>query len=249
MNYKTIILALTATLVFNLISFSQPRTILQFIGGYSIPMGDMKGRFDDNRLIYKNNADSNTYFLQNGYNFGLIIKNAPFRKNINLKITGGITYNYFSQKHDYSNASFQPFIVTYNQRIFTIALGGEYAFMTKRSKINPFAGAEITANFFSGQYVETYDSSNTSNTKTLNPTSRFGIQFNGGVDFVLGQRAGVVVGAKYNMANLVGRNSQGDTQSNYSLNDKDAVISGVSYHSRNIFYLQLYVGLSVYLGI
>jgi hypothetical protein len=249
MKYKIIILTLLGNLIFNSSVFSQPRTTIQFVGGYSIPMGDMKGKFDDNRLIFNKNADSNTYYLQNGFNFGLIIKNSPFRKFPDFRITGGIAYNYFSQNKDYSNASFQPFILNYNLRFFTISLGGEYAFMNKRSKINPFAGAEFTANFYSSTYQQTFDSTSTVAVRTFNSTTRFGVQFNGGVDIVLGQRAGLVIGAKYNMANLIGKNSQGDNTSTYSLNDKAAVINGVQYYTRNTFYLQLYLGLSVYLGI
>lgn len=247
MRYKLIFSALTVIFLISGTISSQPRTSIHFTGGYSIPLGDMKGKFDDNRAIYTNNADSNTYFLQNGFNFGLNFKHSPFRKALGFKILGGLNYNYFSQNKDYS-ADTSPVIIKYNLRVFTLSIGAEYAYMTKKSKVNPFIGAEFTANFFSGAYSETYNTGDPV-VHTFNPTSRYGVQFSGGIDFVLGQRVGVIAGVKYNLANLIGRESVGDTQNTYNLNDADAVIKGVKYHNRNISYLQIYLGFSIYLGV
>src|ERR1700716_502834 len=129
MRYKTFFLA-AAFFFISTVIFSQPRTTMHFTGGYSIPLGDMKGKFDDNRAIFTNNADSNTYFLQNGFNFGLNFSYSPFRKFTNFKITDGLNYNRFSQNKDYSSDT-SPVIIKYNLRIFTLSVGAMYAYMTK----------------------------------------------------------------------------------------------------------------------
>ena len=247
MLFKQIFLAVCGLLIISSAVYSQPQTTMQFVGGYSIPLGEMKGKFDDNRAIFTNNADSNTYFLQNGFNFGLNFSHSPFKKLMSFKILGGINYNRFSQNKDYSSDT-SPVIINYNLRIFTLSIGVEYAYLTKRSKINPFASAEFSANFYSGSLTSTFNSG-TPVVSSFNPTSRYGLQLGAGIDFVLGQRVGIITGVKYNMANLIGRTSLGDTQVTYNLNDADATIKGVKYHNRNTYYLQIYAGFSIYLGI
>src|SRR5437773_2293090 len=219
MVYKQILLAISGILIINCIANSQPRTSIQFVGGYSIPLGVMKGKFDDNRAIFTNNADSNTYFLQNGFNFGLNFTHSPFRKFTNFKLLGGINYNRFSQNKDYSSDT-SPVIIKYNLRIFTLSIGAQYSYQTKRSKVNPFVSAEFTVNFYSGVLEATFNTG-TPEVSNFNPTSRYGLQLGGGIDFVLGQRVGIITGVKYNMANLIGRQSLGDTGNTYNLNDAD----------------------------
>ena len=246
MLFKQIFLAVYGLLIISSAVYSQPRTTMQFVGGYSIPLGELKGKFDDNRAIYNRNADSNTYYLQNGFNFGLNFTHSPFKKLMNFKILAGINYNRFSQNKDYSSDT-SPVIIKYNLRIFTLSIGAQYAYMTKRSKVNPFVSAEFSANFFSGSFEAISNSADS--LKTLNPASRYGLQLGAGIDFVLGQRVGLITGVKYNMANLIGRSSSSNTSTTYNLNDADAVIKGVQYHDRNTYYLQFYLGFSIYLGI
>src|SRR5512143_3827755 len=81
---------------------AQPASVLTFLGGYSIAMGDMKGKFGSTWDTYQTNPDSNTYFLQNGMNFGMDMKFAPY-KDTKLKIIGGVHFASFSQGAQYSN--------------------------------------------------------------------------------------------------------------------------------------------------
>lgn len=226
--------------------YSQPNTTLHFIGGYSIPMGDMKGEFGSTQATFTANADSNTYFMQNGFNFALGIKYSPY-KSRNLKIIGGISYNGFSQSKEYTEVA-DPVKVSLAMRVFTFSVGLEYSRITRTSRINPFVNAEFTANFFSGDYNETYQIADAV-TYTLKPASRFGFQFGGGVDFVLGHRLGLMLGAKYNMANLIGKESTGDVAKEYGLNDKEGIVNNVKYYTRNINFLQIYAGITLYLGL
>jgi hypothetical protein len=226
--------------------YSQPNTTLHFMGGYSIPMGDMKGDFGSTQATFTANTDSNTYFMHDGFNFGLGIKYSPY-KNRGFKILGGISYNGFSQSIEYTDIP-DPVKASLALRIFSLSAGLEYSRITRTSKINPFVNAEFTANFFSGNYNETYQIAD-GITYTLKPSSRYGFQFGGGADFVMGQRLGFMIGAKYNLANLFGKKSTGDIAREYGLNDKEEIINGVKYYNRTINYLQIYAGITLYLGL
>lgn len=226
--------------------YSQPATVVNFVGGYLAPLADMKGSFGDTPETFTVNADSNTYFLKNGINFGLNVKHSPF-KDKKLKIVGGISYNSFSRDREYPDWE-NPVNIELRQRIFTVSLGAEFQYFTRTSRVNPFAGFELTANLFSGSYTENYYVGDP-NILTLKPASRLGIQLGAGIDFALGKRLGVVTGFKYNFANLIGKNTTGDTGKEYGLNDKEAEVRGVKYLTKNIQYLQIYAGVAVFLGL
>jgi hypothetical protein len=243
---KNILILLAVSLISASSVYSQPSSMLSFLGGYSIPMGDLKGKFGSTWATYQNNADSNTYFLQDGFNFGMDMKFAPY-KDTKLKIIGGVHYTSFTQSAEYSDTAISV-IIDYGMRIFSFSIGLEYSYVTKTSKINPFVNAQFTLNLFSGNYDETYSDGNTKNL-TLKSASRFGFKFGGGVDIPLGRRLGTVVGANYNMANLIGRESTGDFGSQYSLNDKEGVVNDVPYKNKSISYLNIYVGFTLYLGL
>jgi hypothetical protein len=51
------------------------------------------------------------------------------------------------------------------------------------------------------------------------------------------------------MANLIGKESTGDFGTQYSLNDKEGVVNNTRYIDKNINYLNIYVGFSLYLGL
>ncbi len=241
------IIFLTILAVFSVnTAFSQPNTTLHFVGGYSIPMGDMKGDFGSTQATFTANADSNTYFMQNGFNFGLLLKYSPF-KNRGIKVISGIYYNGFSQSKEYTESA-DPVKVELAMRIFTFSAGVEYSRITRTSRFNPFVNAEFTANFFSGDYSETYQIADAVS-YNLKPASRFGFQFGGGMDIALGQRLGVIIGLRYNMANLIGKKSTGDVAKEYGLNDKEDVVNNVKYYDRNINFLQIYAGITLYLGL
>jgi outer membrane protein W len=95
---------------------------------------------------------------------------------------------------------------------FAVGLGVEYAFMPK-GKVNPFIGLEFTGHFFSGKTE--FDTGSTGNTATfsrdLKSASRFGAAVGFGLDFMLSKGIGVVVGAKYHLANLIGKEAPDTT--------------------------------------
>jgi len=242
---KLFFLALITLLAASEIS-AQPASVLTFLGGYSIAMGDLKGKFGSTWATYQNNPDSNTYFLQNGLNFGMDMKFAPYRDH-KFKIIGAVHFTTFSQGAQYSNDTVSVEI-NYTMRIFSFSTGAEYSYATKTSKVNPFVNTEFVLNLFSGNYDETY-STNTTKNLTLKSSVRFGLRFGGGLDIPLGRRLGAVVGFNYNLANLFGKQSSADFGSQYTLNDKEGVVNNERFANRSINYLNIYAGFSLYLGL
>lgn len=242
---KFFFLALLCLLAVSEIS-AQPASTLTFLGGYSVAMGDMKGKFGSTWQTYQNNPDSNTYFLQNGFNFGMDMKFAPYR-DTKFKIIGGVHFASFSQGAEYSDTGISVDI-SYAMRIFSFSAGVEYSYVTKTSKINPFVNGQLVLNLFSGNYDETYSNGTTKNL-TLKSSVRFGLRLGAGVDVPMGRRLGLVAGFNYNLANLIGKQSSADFGSQYTLNDKEGVVNNEKFDNRSINYLNIYLGFSLYLGL
>lgn len=217
-------------------TFSQPQLKVHLTGGYNLPMPDLKG--DLNTL-----ADSNTYMMKQGFNFGADVKYYLGKKR-NVGVTLGLGYNMFSNSADSSTASGLTSVKN-KLNAFTVGLGIEYNFMPK-GKTQPFLGAEFTGHFFSGSFEGT--SGTTTSSFTLKSASRFGIAFGGGLDFKLGKSVGAIVGAKYHMANLIGKayDSTGLGTNEYALDDKEHSMGSYTMSARNISYLQFYAGVSFF---
>lgn len=245
MKYILIIFIISLTFLSE-ISYSQPTATVQFIGGYSVPLGDYSGKFGDTRdkFLANGNPDSNTYFMRSGFNYGIFVK-VPINKKSPISIKGGIAFNIFSQSKEYTEGN-SSVTVDLKQSLLGITLGGEYNFGGRKSKIIPFLGAEIAGNFFAGKYTEDYvDSVETFN---LNAAFRLGINLVGGVDITVHNNIGILLGAKYAFANLVGKKYEADRRPYYNLNDDSYTLNNVNYPSRNITYLQIYGGMSFYFG-
>lgn len=244
MKYKLIILS--AILAISCITYSQPTAIVQFYGGYSMPLPDLKGSFGTtaNTWTGNGNPDTNTYFMKSGINYGILMK-FPIKKKSPVKIVGGIGFDVFSNSIAYNDTTGTADI-SLTQSLLGVVLGAEYCIQTKKSKINPFFGAEAMVNVFGGKLTIIYpDETKTFN---MNSTIRLGFQVGGGVDFVLHNNIGLVVGAKYTFANLIGKSYQTSIGSKYSLGDAEYELNGATYPKKNITFLHFYGGMSFYFG-
>lgn len=244
---KILILTLLLSLpLIGVTGFSQPKATVQMIVGYSLPMPDLKGNFGETRNTFTGNGnpDSNTYFMKSGLNYGLQIK-LPLGRKSNINFTGGIVFNVFKNSTEYSD-SIDNVNINLKQSILSINLGGEYTFSTKKSTVNPFIGVGISLNFITGKYTEEYI--NTTNTLNLNSAFRIGLLADAGVDLVLHNNVGILIGAKYGIANLIGKSYEEDTQTRYNLNDAEYTNSAGTYKAKSISFLQLYSGVSFYFG-
>jgi outer membrane protein W len=217
--------------------FSQPQFTIHLKGGYNLPLPDLKGDINDS-------ADRiNTFAINQGFGVGADAKYYLGKKR-NVGITLDLMYNMFSTSEDTVNG----FASNYKNKLnsFTAGLGIEYAFMPK-GKANPFIGAEFTGNFYSGN-VE-YTVAGTTQTADLNSASRFGLGIGAGVDINLSKSIGIVIGTKYHLANLIGKEFDTTfTTGKYSLNDKEYTVGTTTIKAKSISYLQLYAGVSFYLN-
>lgn len=233
-------------LLSNQYSFTQPIATVQFYAGYSAPYGDLKGTFGStfNTWTGNGNPDTNTYFMKSGINYGLSVK-FPVHKRSPIQITGGVGFDAFSNSITY-NDSGGIADISLTQTHLGIVIGGEYNFATKKSKINPFLGAEFMFNIIGGKLTIVYPSE--TQTYNMNSTLRLGLQFGAGTDFVVHNNIGITVGAKYVFANLIGKSFKEDIGFTYNLGDDAHTSNGSNYPAKNIQYLHIYGGMSFYFG-
>lgn len=213
---------------------------ISLTGGYSMPMPDLKGTYP---------SDTNSSYLQkSGFNLGADGK-WYLGKTRNFGVTFSLGYNMFSSGNINAAGSDTTRFKTKSSKInfFKAAVGVEYAFKPK-GKVNPFIGVEFTANFFSGKSKSTKGTVET--TGTLKSASRFGLSFGAGVDIMLSKQIGIVIGGKYNMANLIGKKYDTTVAitGEYRLNDGKHTAGAITYASKKLNYLQFYAGITFYLG-
>lgn len=225
---------------------AQPTGTVQFYGGYSMPLGDLKGEFGSTFDTWTGNGnpDTNTYFMKSGISYGIYVK-FPVKRKSPVQVTGGVGFNVFSNSQVYNDATGAADI-SLTQSHLAVVLGAEYNFAKPKTKFNPFIGAEAMVNVIGGKLTiifpeETKDFS-------MNSTIRLGLQFGGGMDIVVHNNIGIVLGAKYAFANLVGKSFEEDFGTKYNLGDAEHDLNGASYPSKNIQYLHLYGGMSFYFG-
>ncbi len=229
-------------------TFSQPQIIINVTGGYNLPMGDLKGNFPDS--LNGSFADSNTYLIKQGFNFGLTGKYALGKKR-NLRINLGFDYNMFSQNKDYTRTS-GTIAFKNKMNIINIAVGVEYAFQPK-GKINPYLGLDLGAYLYSGNSEISGGTGNDTifNKKgDLKSASRFGGAIGGGIEFALSKQIGANLGFKYHMANLIGKeyDTTASVVNEYRLQDKEHTAGTITHAARNIGYLQISAGISFLLN-
>ncbi len=214
-------------------TFSQPQLKVHVTGGYDLPLPDLKGTYP---------TDTNSMFQKSGFNVGADVKYYLGKKR-NVGITLGGSYNAFTSG-DVTMTNPNG-VGVQKMNILAVALGVEYNFMPK-GKTQPFLGLEFTGNFFSGKRTFT-PTSGTASEQTMKSASRFGVQIGGGVDFKLSKSVGAVLGVKYNLANLIGKDSASTTVANeFTLTDKEYTVGATTIKSKNLSYIQIYAGVSFF---
>jgi len=246
MKHKFTIILITALLFsFPSQTFSQPKFVLHLTGGLSIPLPQLQGDIDVSSVVAP--STEKDYFMKLGFNVGADAKYA-FDKKGNFRGVFGIGYNMFMNPGDLvgigTSIKFRPTI-----GILTLSLGPEYAFLPK-GKFNPFVGVDFTANFINGTFDYEPQLSPIFNNITIESAARFGLQFGIGADIAIGKSIGVVVGVKYNLANLIGKDSDTSKLSGTTraLNDAEYTYGSKIISAKNISYVQIYSGVSFFFG-
>jgi len=219
--------------LFNAISHSQSKFIINVTVGYDNPFGDFKQPLSTS-------TEDFPYMMKNGMNIQIAGKLAIGKKG-NLRAVFGAGYNTF-----YSNGVTTAGEFTPRVNIAAFSLGGEYAF-SRLKKISTFIGLDFTANIFTGSF----DLPGNPHTQ-LKSETRFGIQPGGGVNFMFGESVGAVLGLKYHIVNLIGANSHSQSEiaaNEVQLGDKaHTLANGTTSSNKSISYLQVYLGAAFYLG-
>jgi opacity protein-like surface antigen len=226
---------------------SQKKITINFFGGYTLPVADFKGSYPDS-LTYINFRKAKTLLTSYGINFGVKGKFAVDSAGSQI-LTAGAEYNTFTGNVDYPTQSYKNKV-----NVFTINAGIEYD-LNPSSKIVPFAGLDIAVNFFSGKIEASGDSISVKNRTS---ETRLGIIAGAGVDIKMWSSAGIIIGVKYSMANLIGKKSEATTiqpvtdieQSGSSSGSEiplnDDVVS--SNPGKSLNYVQIYAGISYNFG-
>jgi len=230
-------------------SFAQPKLIVHVTGGYSVPLTGLAGTVDD---LFASPQPTTVQtepkmYMKTGFNFGADVKYA-FDKKGSIRGVFGLGYNMFMNSYDIPTTVIST-ATTYKPKFnyFTVSLGAEYAFLPKE-KANPFIGVDFTGNFYNGKYTLDPQPAGTSEA-TLKSGSRFGLAFGAGVDIALSKNIGIIVGGKYHLVNLIGKDDDttGITSNEPPLVDKEYTSGTTTISAMDLQALKLYVGVSFYL--
>lgn len=270
---KTKIILYTAIIVSIFLAqftYAQPKFTIHLTGGYGVPLGDFKTDLPPTSPVTETNradADWFPYYMKQLINFGADGKLA-FGKKGNARVVFGLTYNMFSNNADaifrtgrdtvtgkgdttaiLTVTNFKPKV-----NILSISLGGEWAFMPK-SKVNPFIGVAVAANFFSGKF-EFGQSVFVKGAQRTGPMdmkseTRIGILFDAGVDLHLSPMVGAIIGVKYHMINPLGKGADDPSEigpNEIDLGDQAHTEDGNTFAARSLSSINGYVGVSFYFG-
>lgn len=236
--------------------YPQSKYSVSFYGGYSLPLADLKGSFPDtlSEGNYLNFKKSNTLLTSSGFNIGAVGKYTVDTLG-KARLTAGINYNTFSGSKDYPRLNGT---LTYKNtlNIITVSAGAEYNFFPSK-KINPFAGIDLTANFYSGKIEASGDSTFKITRKN---ESRFGVIINAGAEYKLSKSLSVIGGVKYALTNLIGRKSDAeitlppvtdDEEPGSTIGSKELPLNDAETPTnlaKSIYYIQFYAGVTFYFG-
>jgi opacity protein-like surface antigen len=255
MKKLNLLLLLVSLLLISGVSYAQPKLTLNVTGGYGVPLGDFKTEVPTTERA---DADFFPYYTKQLINFGADGKLA-FGKKGNARVVFGLTYNMFSNNTDaifradstgtLVTTTFKPKV-----NIFSVMLGGEWAFMPTQN-VNPFIGVGIVGNFFSGEFefgrsVFVKGAQRTA-PMDMKSETRIGFMFDGGVDFHVSPQVGIIAGIKYHMINPLGKGADDPSEvgpNEIDLGDEEHTEDGNFFEPRSISSFNGYLGVSFYLG-
>ncbi len=256
---KLSVILFALLLVVSASTFAQPKITLNLTGGYGVPLGDFKVDVPTSTTS-RLDADDFPYYTKQLINFGADGKLA-FGKKGNARVVFGLTYNMFSNnttgtfRVDTSNGGtlgqtdFKPKV-----NVLSINLGGEWAFSPTK-KVNPFIGASIAANFFSGKFEfgKTIYTKGAYRTELkMKSETRIGFIFDAGVDFHVAPTIGIIAGVKYHMINPLGKGADDESEvaaDEVDLGDKEHTRDdGTLSPNKNLGSFNGYIGVSFYFG-
>jgi hypothetical protein len=266
--------------------FNNP--VLQFSIGIAEPYGDMKGTYYSYTMQNSGyqfiHPDSNLYTNHFGAKTGLSfhgLGKINFDKHSITRGTAGIAFNTFNTFEPrksgnlgklYQNPGNPNQIDTlqvgasfnYYFSAFSFSLGLEVAPLSFTNKVSPYFGARFAFNSLNTRL--TYTSNNIDTTVFSTGDFRMGVILDAGIEIKFNKMFGLVLGADYNMANLLLKSTSNSITDNYewgktnsSINDEEGqfwssiynpVINGINkqYNSKkkDINWASFYAGVNIY---
>lgn len=263
---KSTVFLLLFMFLFSAVSYSQVKTkssslkkpaafLVEWNFSYSQPLPNMMGEMAE-QFNFKN------YGVKSGFGSQVYMKLVTNKKGtIRPYITLGydlflnsdnnnayIPYNYLPKWPDTLSGpvSGKSKMFLHN---FSAALGFEYAFVNK-TKWTPYVNFDFGLNMLFGTYRQTPSSTGTEVSYTYKQAARLGIGLGAGINGRLTRIFGVAFGVKYKLPNLLLKDSKLSTEVNkLYINDKeDTGLSANLSKDRNMMYLQLYAGVTFFIG-
>lgn len=251
-NLKTFILTLSVILLLTNCSFSQSKFSVIVSGGYTAPLGD----FHTEVPLVDSVREDWPYQMKVAYNLGAVGL-FPISKQKNLNVMFGITYTSFSNNIDIlvpvtggniDAGSDTGTTITFNPKInvFTLNLGLLYKFNLDK-KLRPMLSFDFTGNFLSGTVNFTSSPTPLYTSADIKSAFRGGIQIGAGLEYMINDYFGLYGGMKYNFVNLIGKSSDNSSQTaSIAFGDKGHTENGITRTGKNISYLQISFGASLY---
>lgn len=220
------------------ISIFRPELVVTVFGGYSLPEAQFKGNLTS--LSVPNPVSvASSYYEKWGFNFGAGAK-LPIDKKGAFKVDISLTFSSFLQNGTDSSGNY-----TVKPRFLNtqVGLGAEWAYVQSKTLI-PFVGFDFTANILDG-YIE-FTNATDDYTANYNLETRYGMSFGAGANYKLDDAFSILVGAKYNIANLFAKKY--GTSGAHDLNDASFTIGSSTIAAKSISFLNFYAGLSLTFG-
>lgn len=282
---KIILKLISLVILTSSTAFSQfDKPIIQFGLGISEPFNDLKGTYY-NYGFYKGiqtlnidtNFIANNYGAKTGFNFfgaakfnfdkysisrGVISLNFNTFNTFEPNKNGNGIFTFISGNDTITTAT--PISYSYTFRNFSLGLGLEVAPLSFTNVVSPFFAANFNFNFLGATLsrMEGFD------TTTIDFSDfRLGVSFNTGIEFKFSKYFGMTLGIKYDIANLMLKNTYSSVsdriewgRNNAPLNDAEGTfisslpgfLSGslpVQYTAKEkkINWGTIYIGFNLYL--
>jgi len=212
-------------------AIAQPKILLDLGINFAKPMGNFKGY----RPAIGFTSFDETYGIFFGLGFNSNFKYAPGKQR-NSRLTAGLCTERFLN----SSFSKDPDASGDNTdvRIHSLSLGYEYS-ASPGKVINAYFGAAVSLNVINAGY---YWNGQSADGKT---EFRMGILADAGMDISVNKNGGIIIGTKFNYANLIGKTSDPatlDRTNDIPLNDASYTYNGKTYDAVNMLFFRFYLG-------
>lgn len=246
----------------------KPFVEVDISGGYNYSLFDLKGSGD-----LRSFWTFTDYAMGSGFGNNVSVKLGVFSSPMaQLKITMSLGYNHFSNSDSKAynvnsvdmgwpnkitpnvNIPFYPRdtagVSSLRLNMPSISFGLECAVFTDRQNKSSFNfGGEFISTLITGRAYETIQNAKESYV-TINPSLRFGAGLSSTYAYRFEDWVGFHIGLKFSMPNIFSKSSEMTDQAGYIslMDDSNIALNPMLANKRVIGFMQLFAGMSFYLG-